>query len=155
LRRLVIFASEDIGNADPRALQVAVAALHAFELMGLPEGTLPMTQAVTYLAMAPKSNTVITTWGNAKEAVLKHGALPVPLHLRNAPTKLMKNLGYGKGYQYPHDFEGHHVKETYLPDDLKGSRFYEPSNSGEERETQERLAKLRADRAPSEPGEDG
>ncbi len=102
IRRMVIFASEDIGNAEPRALQVAIAALNAFELMGLPEGTLPLTQAVTFLAMAPKSNTALKTYAAARDAVMKHGALPVPLHLRNAPTKLMKSLGYGQGYQYPH-----------------------------------------------------
>src|SRR5262249_51204769 len=106
LRRMVIFAAEDIGNADPRALGVAVDALHAFELVGLPEGFLPLTQAVTYLATAPKSNTVLTSYTSAREAVTEHGPLPVPLHLRNAPTPLMKSLGYGARYQYPHNFEG-------------------------------------------------
>jgi putative ATPase len=155
LRRMVIFASEDIGNADPRALLVATAALQAFELMGMPEGQFPLTQAVTYLAMAPKSNTALTTWAAAREAIERHGALPVPMHLRNASTKLLKSLGYGKGYQYPHDFEGHHVRESYLPDDLKGARFFQPSDSGEERALRERLEQLRAARGPSEPGEDG
>jgi putative ATPase len=155
LRRMVIFASEDVGNAEPRALQVAVAALHAFELMGLPEGTLPMTQAVTFLAMAPKSNTVITTYGNAREAVMKHGPLPVPMHLRNAPTKLMKQLGYGTGYQYPHDFEGHYAPGNHLPDGLRGEQFFHPSDSGEEKAAKARYEELRAKRAPSEPGEDG
>jgi putative ATPase len=155
IRRMVIFASEDIGNAEPRALQVAVAALHAFELMGLPEGTLPLTQAVTFLAMAPKSNTAITTYGNAREAVMKHGPLPVPMHLRNAPTKLMKQLGYGSGYQYPHDFEGHYAPGNHLPDGLRGEQFFHPSDQGEEKEIKERYDKLRAIRAPSEPGEDG
>src|SRR5262244_2079949 len=101
LRRMVIFAAEDIGNADPRALGVAVDALRAFELVGLPEGVLPLTQAVTYLAMAPKSNTVLTTYSAARSAVMENGPLPVPLHLRNAPTRLMHSLGYGAGYQYP------------------------------------------------------
>src|SRR5687767_1243971 len=123
VRRMVIFASEDVGNADPQALVVAVAALQAYELMGLPEGTLPLTQAVTYLAMAPKANTVITTYANARAAVTEKGALPVPMHLRNAPTKLMKTMGYGGGYKYPHNFEGNYVPEQYLPDAIKGSRF--------------------------------
>jgi putative ATPase len=152
---MVIFASEDVGNADPRALQVAIAALHAVELMGMPEGSLPLTQAVTYLAMAPKANTALTTWARAREAVTAHGALPVPLHLRNAPTSLMKTLGYGSGYQYPHDFDGHVVKENYLPEGLRGERFFEPSTSGEEAAHRARIDALRALKAPREPGEDG
>ncbi|MBK7864492.1 MAG: replication-associated recombination protein A [Archangiaceae bacterium] len=155
LRRMVIFASEDVGNAEPRGLQVAVAALQAFELMGLPEGTLPLTQAVTFLAMAPKSNTVITTYGNAREAIVKHGPQPVPLHLRNAPTRLMKSLGYGSGYQYPHDFEGHYAPGNHLPEGLRTEQFYFPSESGEEKQVKARYDELRARRAPSEPGEDG
>ncbi|HEX4803684.1 MAG TPA: replication-associated recombination protein A, partial [Myxococcaceae bacterium] len=143
LRRMVIFASEDIGNADPQALGVAVDALSAFELVGLPEGTLPLTQAVTYLATAPKSNTVLTSYTSAREAVTEHGPLPVPMHLRNAPTPLMKSLGYGAGYQYPHNFEGSYVPEDYLPDALKGRSFYRPSQSGFERELGERVSELR------------
>src|SRR5215831_15332529 len=143
LRRMVIFASEDIGNADPRALGVAVDALSAFELVGLPEGTLPLTQAVTYLATAPKSNTVLTSYTSAREAVTEHGPLPVPMHLRNAPTPLMKSLGYGAGYQYPHNFEGSYVPEDYLPDALRGRHFYRPSHSGFERELSERVSELR------------
>jgi putative ATPase len=143
VRRMVIFASEDVGNADPRALQVAVAALEAVRLVGLPEGVLPMTQAATYLAMAPKSNTVLTTFSAAKRAVEAHGVLPVPMHLRNAPTPLMKQMGYGAGYQYPHDFEGHYVAENYLPEKLRGERFYRPSGSGWERELSARLAAWR------------
>jgi len=139
LRRLVIFASEDVGNADPQALQVAVAALQAFELMGLPEGSLPMTQAVTYLAMAPKSNAVITTYANARAAVTEKGPLPVPMHLRNAPTKLMKSMGYGGGYKYPHNFEGNYVPEVYLPEALEGTRFYNPTTNGFEAELSRRL----------------
>ncbi|MEW6434561.1 MAG: replication-associated recombination protein A [Myxococcota bacterium] len=155
VRRMVIFASEDVGNADPRALQVAVAAHQAVELVGLPEGTLPLTQAVTYLAMAPKSNTALTTYARAREAVMTQGPLPVPNHLRNAPTRLMTALGYGAGYQYPHDFDGHVVAEHYLPEGLRGQRFFEPSDSGEERAHRERIDELRALRAPKEPGEDG
>jgi len=156
LRRLVIFASEDIGNADPRALQVAVSALHAYELLGMPEGMFAFTQAVTYLAMAPKANTTLTTYARVKEAVMKQGPLPVPMHLRNAPTKLMKSLGYGSGYQYPHDFDGHVVAgETYLPEGLRKERFFQPSQSGEEKDLAVRLDALRRAKPPSEPGEDG
>jgi putative ATPase len=115
-----------------------------------------MTQAVTYLAMAPKANTALTTWAAAREAVTKQGALAVPLHLRNAPTKLMKSLGYGGGYQYPHDFEGHVVPgASYLPEGLRGERFYRPSDQGEEREHAARLQQWRSSHGPKEPGEDG
>jgi putative ATPase len=156
LRRMVIFASEDVGNADPQALVVAVAALQAYELMGLPEGTLPMTQAVAYLALAPKSNAVITAYGKAKETVQETGTLPVPPHLRPASTPLMKKLGFGSAYQYPHDFEGHWVRQQYLPDELEGRRFYEPSESGAEAGLKRRLEELRAREAEDdEPGSDG
>jgi putative ATPase len=148
LRRMVIFAAEDVGNADPQALAVAVAALEAFRLVGLPEGVLPMTQAVLYLAAAPKSNTALTTYAAAKADVDAHGALPVPLHIRNAPTPLTKALGFGAGYQYPHDFEGHYVAENYLPEKLRGQRYYTPTDSGRERQIKERLAALRKDREP-------
>ena len=105
--------------------------------------------------MAPKSNTAYATWRKAREAVLAHGPLPVPMHLRNAPTSLMKSLGFGAGYQYPHDFEGHHVVENYLPEGLRGERFFEPSENGEEAQLKARLEALRALKAPKEPGEDG
>ncbi|MBN1959800.1 MAG: replication-associated recombination protein A [Deltaproteobacteria bacterium] len=143
LRRMVILASEDIGNADPMALNVAVNALQAFEFIGLPEGVLPMTQAATYLACAPKSNAVIAAYGSAKADVQKHGALTVPLKLRNAPTKLMKNIGYGDGYKYPHAFDGNYVKEEYLPEELVGQIYYKPSNQGLERDINKRLEQLR------------
>lgn len=143
LRRMIIFASEDIGNADPQALGVAVSSLRAFEFIGLPEGTLSMTQAVTYLAMAPKANTVLTSMAAARKAVEEHGTMPVPLHLRNAPTPLMKSLGYGGGYKYPHNFEGNYVAEQYLPDDLGDQEFVQFSESGRERELGERLTTLR------------
>ncbi len=149
LRRMVIFASEDIGNADPQALGVAVDALNAFELIGLPEGTLPLTQAVTYLAMAPKSNTVLTSYSSARAAVTENGPLPVPLHLRMAPTPLMKSLGYGAGYQYPHNFEGSYVPEDYLPDALRGVHFYRPSQSGFEEVLSKRFAELRRQVEPA------
>ncbi len=155
VRRMVIFASEDIGNADPQALQVAVAALQAFELVGLPEGTLPLTQAATFLALAPKSNAFIAAYGRARAAVLGSGSLPVPLHLRNAPTPLMKSMGYGGGYQYPHDFEGHFVAEEYLPDALRGASYYRPSTEGQEKELSARLQALREARDKGTPGKPG
>jgi putative ATPase len=139
----VIFAAEDVGVADPQALQVAVAALDAFRFVGLPEGLLPMTQAVLYLSTAPKSNTAVTAYGAAKADVEAHGALPVPARLRNASTKLGKELGWGQEYRYPHDFDGHYVREEYLPDALRGHRYYAPTDSGRERAIKERLEKLR------------
>jgi putative ATPase len=143
LRRMVIFASEDVGNADPQALSVAVSALQAVELVGLPEGVLPMTQAAVYLALAPKSNTAISAYGAARKLVQEHGPLPVPLKLRNAPTKLMGALGYGEGYRYPHEFEGHYVAEDYLPDALRGRRIVSLSDTGREKELAERWQRMR------------
>jgi putative ATPase len=143
LRRMVIFASEDVGNADPNALRVAMSATDAVRFVGLPEGYLPMSQAAIYLAVAPKSNSSLTTYSAAKGDVEQFGALPVPLHLRNASTGLSKSLGFGQGYQYPHNFEGHFVVENYLPDELSGHRYYQPSQSGRERDIAERLATLR------------
>ncbi|HSP79732.1 MAG TPA: replication-associated recombination protein A [Myxococcaceae bacterium] len=156
-RRMVIFASEDIGNADPRALGVAVDALRAFQLMGLPEGTLPLTQAVTYLALAPKSNAVLTAYAAARAAVQEGGPLPVPMHLRNAPTRLMKNLGYGAGYKYPHNFDGNYVPEDYLPEALRRERFYQPGRNGFERELAERYEEIQRqlEGRAREPGEEG
>jgi putative ATPase len=144
LRRLVIFASEDIGSADPMALVVAVNALAAFQLMGMPEGSLPLTQATTYLASAPKSNAVLTAYSEARKDVLQHGSLPVPLHLRNAPTKLMENMGYGVEYKYPHDYEGNVVAgEEYLPEKLSGRRYYVPRGLGAEASIKARLDSLK------------
>ncbi|MCU0694160.1 MAG: replication-associated recombination protein A [Polyangiaceae bacterium] len=144
LRRLMIFASEDVGNADPRALQVAVAADQAFRRMGMPEGLYPIAQAVLYLASAPKSNGVGRAFAAAREDVRAHGALPVPMKLRNAATKLMAEFGYGAGYRYPHDEPAHHAAgESYLPDELGQRRYYEPSTEGLERAIRERLDRLR------------
>ena len=137
-RRMVIFASEDVGNADSRALPLAVAVQQAVHFVGMPEGWIPLAQACTYLACAPKSNASYAAMKEAREAVKETGPLPVPLHLRNAPTELMKELGYGKGYQYPHDHPGHHVAETYLPDALKGKTFYRPTEEGAEKDIRER-----------------
>ncbi len=140
LRRMVIFASEDVGNADPHALVVATSALAGYELVGMPEGALIMTQAVLYLAMAPKSNRALTTYAAARKAVMEHGSLPVPPKLRNASTALTRSMGHGEGYKYPHDFEGNYVPEEYLPEALIGRTFYEPSTSGFEAELGARLA---------------
>ncbi len=146
IRRLVIFASEDIGVADPQALVVAVAALHAFELVGLPEGVLPLTQAAIYLACAPKSNTALTTYAAARKLVRDRGPLPVPARLRNAPTALARASGHGEGYKYPHEFEGHYVPEDYLPEQLVGQAIYQPTESGHEAVLKARLAALAARR---------
>jgi putative ATPase len=138
-RRMVIFAAEDIGNADPRALQLAVAAKDAVHFVGLPEGRIPLAQAATYLAAAPKSNASYKAMQAAAKAVEDKGALPVPLHLRNAATGLMDELGYGKGYKYAHDFPDHVVEQEHLPKDLAGSKYYFPSDSGEEKQIKQRL----------------
>ncbi len=142
-RRMICLASEDIGNADPLALLTAVAAKDAVHFLGMPEGYLPLAQAVTYLSCAPKSNAAYMGYKAAAEAVKKHGTLPVPPHLRNAPTGLMKKLGYGRDYKYPHDYEGGFVKENYLPDELSGSRFYYPTDRGRERPLKEWLEKVK------------
>src|SRR6516165_4595901 len=127
-RRMVIFASEDISNADPRALQVALAVKEAVEFVGLPEGAIALAQGVTYLASAPKSNASFKAMNQAREDALALGALPVPLHLRNAPTPLLKQLGYGSDYRYPHDYDEAVVEQQYLPDRLMGRKYYHPSN---------------------------
>ena len=143
LRRILIFAAEDVGNADPQALGLAVAADAAFQRMGLPEGVLPLTQIVTYLATAPKSNAALVAYGGARKDVVDQGTLPVPGKLRNAPTRAMKEWGYGEGYRYPHDFEGAYVPEQYLPDALAGRRYYVPKGAGAEAAILERLERLR------------
>jgi putative ATPase len=145
LRRLVIFASEDVGNADPRALTIAVAADQAFHRLGMPEGLYPIAQACLYLATAPKSGAVGRAYTAARALIRDRGALPVPKKLRNAPTGLMKAEGYGAGYRYAHDHEGSFVPgETYLPDEVVGTRFYEPSREGYEQTIAERLARWRS-----------
>ena len=131
IRRMIIFASEDIGNADPRALQLAVTTFDAYEKIGLPEGKIPIANCITYLACSPKSNRSYLAMHKAIDAIKRYPAAEVPLHLRNAPSGLMKKLGYGKAYQYPHDFDGGFVSGVhYLPDVLKGQIFYEPSDRG-------------------------
>jgi putative ATPase len=154
VRRMVRFASEDIGNADPQALLVAVAAMQAVHFIGLPEGNLALAQAAVYLATAPKSNALYTAYTNVQQDIQTMAALPVPLHLRNAPTSLMKGLGYGRGYKYPHHYPGRHVEETYLPENLRGRTYYEPVDEGYERVIRDRLRQWRRsmkDR-PIEPG---
>ncbi len=145
-RRMVIFAAEDVGNADPRALQVAVAAKDAFEYLGLPEAAIPMAQAVTYLACAPKSNASYLALKAARKAVHDTGSLEVPMHLRNAPAKGMAELGYGQGYDYPHDHPDAFVDAEYLPRALAGRRFYDPEGQGYEKTMRERLEWFRGRR---------
>ena len=139
-RRMMIFASEDIGNSDPRALSLAVATGEAFDRLGLPEGRIPLAQCITYLATAPKSNRSYAAMHKALAAVEAHTHAAVPLHLRNAPTKLMKELGYGEDYQYPHDAsEGYIPGTSYLPSEVRGTPFYEPSPHGYEKTIGERM----------------
>lgn len=138
-RRLVIFASEDVGNADPRGLQMAIAAMQAVHFVGLPEGRINLAQAVTYLATAPKSNASYKGIDAALAEVRQSGALAVPLHVRNAPTGLMKDLGYGKGYRYAHDDPRGIVPQAHLPDELVHKRFYRPTEHGYEKTIGERL----------------
>ena len=145
LRRMIIFASEDIGNADPHALQVIVAADTAYQRIGMPEGAYPLAQACTYLACAPKSNAQVQAISGPKRDIRDKGPLPVPAKLRNAPTSLMKEWGYGEGYRYPHSEGGHAAGETYLPDDLVGRRYYEPKDSGVEERIARRLRWLRGE----------
>jgi putative ATPase len=142
-RRMVRFASEDIGNADPHALGVALNAMEAFKFLGHPEGELALAQAAVYLAAAPKSNSIYSAFGNVCEAIKKTGSLPVPFHIRNAPTKLMRDLGYGKDYQYAHLYPDAIVAQEHLPDKLKGQHFYFPSDRGFEKTIKERLEKWR------------
>jgi putative ATPase len=142
-RRMVRFASEDIGNADPQALTIAIAAMQAFHFIGLPEGELALAQAAVYLATAPKSNAVYTAYGRVKTSIRDSGSLPVPFHIRNAPTRLMKELGYGKDYQYAHDYADAYVPQDYLPEKLQGETFYRPTNRGYEKILRERLEKWR------------
>src|SRR5213593_1442734 len=126
-RRLVISAAEDVGLADPQALQVAIAAQQAAHFVGMPEAVLPLTEAALYLALAPKSNSALTSYGAARELIEQTGNEPVPMHLRNAPTGLMKSMGYGRGYKYAHDFEGGIADQVHMPEKLKGRKVYQPN----------------------------
>jgi putative ATPase len=138
-RRLIRFASEDIGNADPQALVIAVAAQQAFHFIGLPEGELALAQVAVYLAVAPKSNSLYSGFSSVKETINQTGYLPVPLHIRNAPTKLMKELNYGKDYKYAHDYAEAYVSQEYLPEKLYGKKFYHPKGAGFEKTIKDRL----------------
>jgi len=138
-RRMVRFASEDVGNADPHALEVALNAMEAFRFLGHPEGELALVQAAVYLATAPKSNSIYIASGKVKDIIKNTGTLPVPLHIRNAPTGLMKNLGYGKDYKYAHNFKDAHIPQEYLPEELQNQRYYFPTDRGYEKIIKQRL----------------
>jgi len=141
-RRMVILAAEDIGLANPNALLMAHTCFEAVNVIGWPESRIILSEAAVYLATSPKSNASYMAIENAAGAVKEHGDLPVPLHLRNAPTRLMKDLGYHKGYKYAHDFEGNFVKDNYLPEEIKGTQFYDPGNTPKEEEIRKRLKGL-------------
>ncbi len=142
-RRLIRFASEDIGVADPQALSQTISCQQAFQTLGSPEGTLALAQAVVYLATAPKSNALYTAESDLRQQITRTGSLPVPMHLRNAPTSLMKKLGYGKGYQYAHDKDQGLVEQNHLPPELAGTIFYSPTTRGYEAVIKDRLSKWR------------
>jgi len=144
-RRMVIFASEDIGNASPTALTLAVSTLTAVKNIGMPESDIILSQCATFLASSPKSNSSLLAI-KAAESAASEKDYPVPLHLRNAPTGLMKKMGYGRDYRYPHDHEGHFVSETYLPEEIKNRVFYRPTLQGTEKAIYERLVRLWPDR---------
>ena len=153
-RRLVRFASEDVGNADPEALHLTLAAKEAYDFLGSPEGELALAQATLYLAMAPKSNAVYVAYNEAKEDVTERPAEPVPLHIRNAPTPLMKDLGYGAGYQYAHDAPDARVDQEHLPAALRGREYYRPTDRGREADIARRLGQWRRWRAERKAGTD-
>ena len=141
-RRLLILASEDIGNANPTALVIANATFDAVNKIGYPESQLILSQCAIYLASSPKSNSATSAIADAMQAVKEYGDLPVPLHIRNAPTKLMKNLNYGKGYQYSHSYEGNFSEQEYLPQEISGMKFYEPGENAREQELRKFLKSL-------------
>jgi putative ATPase len=142
-RRMVRFASEDIGNAEPQALTITMSAMQAFQFLGHPEGELALAQAAVFLATAPKSNSIYSAYGKVQAVVRKTGSLPVPLHIRNAPTRLMKNLGYGQDYKYAHNHKDAFVPQDYLPEELQGQFYYTPSERGHEKIIKQRLDKWR------------
>ncbi|MCG6911019.1 MAG: replication-associated recombination protein A [Deltaproteobacteria bacterium] len=139
-RRMVRFATEDVGMADPQALTVALNAMEAYRFLGSPEGELALMQCAIYLATAPKSNSVYKTYGQVKKCIAETGSLATPLHIRNAPTRLMRDIGYGKGYRYAHDFRDAFVGQEYLPQAIRRHHFYEPSDRGFEHTIQKRMA---------------
>jgi putative ATPase len=141
-RRMIRFASEDVGLADPQALQVALAAFDAWEKVGPPEAEIALAEAAVYLSSAPKSNALYTAEKAVKGEIENTGPLPVPLHIRNAPTRLMKQLGYSRGYLYPHNYPGAWVEQDYLPEKIRGSVFYKPTNRGQEKEIRRRMLEI-------------
>ena len=143
-RRMIRFAAEDIGIADPQALRVALDGREAYHMLGSPEGELALAEVALYLATAPKSNAVYVAWGKARADIERTGSLPAPLHLRNAPTRLMRDIGYGKGYQYAHDDRDGLVLQEHLPPELAGATYYEPTNRGYEAVVRDRLNKWKA-----------
>jgi putative ATPase len=150
-RRMVRFASEDIGNADPYALGITLSAMEAYRFLGPPEGELALAQAAVYLATAPKSNTIYTAYGQVQQIIRKTGALPVPLHIRNAPTRLMQEVGYGRDYKYAHDHRDAFIAQHYLPEKLQGHHFYFPQERGYEKHIKQRLAQWRRQMAAATP----
>ena len=140
-RRLIILASEDVGNADPHALMVATSAFQAINVIGMPEGRIVLAQATTYLASAPKSNASYLAINQAQQDIREETPGDVPLHLRNAPTKMMKDFGYASGYKYPHD-SGGFVEQDYMPPEAKTNVYYKPTENGIEQRIRERLLKL-------------
>ena len=152
-RRVVRMSVEDIGLADPNALALCMAARDAVDFIGMPEGNLALAQAVVYLSVAPKSNALYTAYGNVQQDVEQTAADPVPLHIRNAPTKLMKGLGYGKGYEYAHDVEGKVANMQCLPDNLKDRVYYRPTNEGIEKRIRDRMEETKRVRAQADAGE--
>jgi putative ATPase len=142
LRRMARFASEDIGLADPHAMSIVIAAKNTFEFIGPPEGNLAILEAAIYLSLAPKSNALDKTFGLLKEDISRFQSLPVPYHIRNAPTKLMKDAGYSKGYKYPHDFKNAVVSQQFLPDKLAAKKYYNPTGRGFEKELKARIEKI-------------
>lgn len=141
-RRMIIFASEDVGLANPQAVQVAVSCMQSFQFVGAAEGWIPLAQCAAYLAGSPKSNSSYAAYKLALEDVKKFGSLEVPLHLRNAPTKFMKNEGYGQGYKYAHSYSGNKVDQQHLPDEIKDKTYYQPTENGHEKRIKEWLNKL-------------
>jgi putative ATPase len=147
-RRLVRTASEDIGMADPQALAIAMAAQQAVHFIGMPEGNLALAEAAVYLATAPKSNSLYQAYSKAQEEIKKRASEQVPLHLRNPVTSLMKDIGYGKGYKYAHDYPGHFVEQQNLPDSLQGKNFYTPSDQGYEKQVAAQLKAWQRSKKP-------
>jgi putative ATPase len=154
-RRVVRMAVEDIGLADPNALSLCMAARDAVDFIGMPEGNLALAQAVVYLSVAPKSNALYTAYGSVQEDVEATAAEPVPLHLRNAPTRLMKGLGYGRGYQYAHDLESKVADMQCLPDNLRGRVYYQPTNEGIEKRIRDRMEEIKRQRLQANPNASG